>query len=261
MKVIQLVGESQLLAGRRALGVIEVLASEPDGIAFSKLESIMGLSAPSLSRLLKMLIDEAWIETDHQGKYLVAPRTMTLARKLSGHWSEYELVEPLVRDLAYASGDSACFARFANDSFVLTAKVEMPSSFHFIELFKRNFELHNNGIAITLMAYEDPELIRYLLEEQVQESEMKAYFELFKKIRKDNYYIDRVGAVTRIAVPVPYDDGRSIRGVMAVASIKLAERDIESRRQLVIKAAADAAKRLADIDSRAGEAITSVSAS
>ena len=108
---------------------------------------------------------------------------MTLDRHLSGHWSEHEIIKPVVKDLAIATGHSACFARFANDSFVLTTKTEMPSSFHFIELYFKHYELHDNGMALALLTYQEPETARYLLDEQIGDGDIEEFVALLQKIQ------------------------------------------------------------------------------
>ncbi len=239
-----MVGENQLLAGRRALSIVDALSRAPEGLSFSKLESEIGVSAASLSRLLKMLLNEGWIETEQRGRYVVGARTMTLARHLSGHWSEHEIIEPVVKDLAIATGHSACFARFANDSFVLTTKTEMPSSFHFIELYFKHYELHDNGMALTLLAYQEPETARYLLEEQIGDNDIDEFVALLQKIRRDGYHISREGAVTRIAVPVHQGVGHTVKGVVAIAAINMNTNETEECLNSVRIAAEEAERRL-----------------
>ncbi len=239
-----MVGENQLLAGRRALNVVDALSRAPEGLSFSKLESEIGVSAASLSRLLKMLLNEGWIETEQRGRYVVGARTMTLARHLSGHWSEHEIIEPVIKDLAFTTGHSACFARFANDSFVLTTKTEMPSSFHFIELFFKHYELHDNGMALALLAYQEPETARYLLEEQVGERDIEDFVALLAKIRADGHHVSREGPVTRIAVPVHQGLGHTVKGVVAIAAINMDPNDSGKCLKSVRIAAEEAERRL-----------------
>lgn len=239
-----MVGENQLLAGRRALSIVDALSRAPEGLSFSRLESEIGVSAASLSRLLKMLLNEGWIETEQRGRYVVGARTMTLARHLSGHWSEHEIIEPVVKDLAIATGHSACFARFANDSFVLTTKTEMPSSFHFIELYFKHYELHDNGMALTLLAYQEPETARYLLEEQIGDNDIEEFVALLQKIRRDGYHISREGAVTRIAIPVHQGVGHTVKGVVAIAAINMNTNETEECLNSVRIAAEEAERRL-----------------
>ncbi len=239
-----MVGENQLLAGRRALIILDTLSRTPEGMSFSKLESEIGVSAASLSRLLKMLLNEGWIETEQRGHYVVGARAMTMARHLSGHWSEAEIIEPVVKNLAFETGHSACFARFANDSFVLTTKTEMPSSFHFIELYFKHYELHDNGMALTLLAFQAPETALYLLEEQVGEREIGHYDTILQRIRRDGHNVSQEGAVTRIAVPVHQSPGHTVRGVMAIAGINVDPKETDSCLKSVYAAAEEAEQRL-----------------
>lgn len=239
-----MVGENQLLAGRRALSVVDALSRAPEGLSFSKLEVEIGVSAASLSRLLKMLLNEGWIETEQRGRYVVGARTMTLARHLSGHWSEHEIIEPVVKDLAIATGHSACFARFANDSFVLTTKTEMPSSFHFIELYFKHYELHDNGMALTLLAYQEPDTARYLLEEQIGDSDIEEFVARLQTIRREGHHISREGAVTRIAVPVHQGVGHTVKGVVAIAAINMNPDETDQCLKSVCVAAGEAERRL-----------------
>lgn len=237
-----------MLAGRRALIILDTLARAPEGLSFSKLEAEIGVSAASLSRLLKMLLNEGWIDTEQRGHYVVGARAMTMARHLSGHWSEAEIIEPVVRTLAFETGHSACFARFANDSFVLTTKTEMPSSFHFIELYFKHYELHDNGMALTLLAYQTPETALYLLEEQVGEAEIARLDEQLQRIRRDGYNISKEGAVTRIAVPVRQEPSHTVRGVIAIAGINVDPKDAASSLKSVVAAAEEAERRLDNRD-------------
>lgn len=239
-----MVGENQLLAGRRALSVVEALSRTQQGMSFSMLQDHMGVSAASLSRLLKMLLDEGWIELDQQGRYGVGARLMTLSRQLAGHWSEHEVIEPVIRDLALQVGHSACFARFANDAFVLTAKTEVASSFHFIDLFTKHYEMHDNGMALTLLAYVDPDTALYLLEEQVEGGDAQAFTDLLPAIREAGHHISFEGAVTRITVPV-YMGGQSfVRSVVSIAALNLDPAKCDEVLDHVRSAAVEAGQRL-----------------
>lgn len=248
-----MVGGSQLLAGRRALNIIDALSLAPEGLSFSQLEATIGVSAATLSRLLKMLLDESWIETEQKGLYVIGARMMTVARHLSGHWSEHEIIEPVVKELAFLTGHSACFARFANDSFVLTTKTEMPSSYHFIELYYKHSILHDNGMALALLAHQDPETALYLLEEQVNDS-IEDYMALLQKIQREGNHISHESSVTRIAVPVRHGIGHTVKGVVAIAAINMDTSDTDRCLEAVRNAAFEAERRLSTSGETAREA-------
>lgn len=244
MKVPNVTGENQLLSGRRALAIIDALAKSPGSTSFSQLETEIGVSAASLSRLLKMLLDEGWVENDKDGKYIVGSRMMILARHLHGHWSENEILSPIIQDLAQACGHSACFARYANDSFVLTAKTEMPSSFHFIDLFFKAYRMIDNGMAMALLAFQSPDEVNGLLEEQTSEDNIDRELALFETIRKDGYHISEAGAVTRITAPVRWGVGHTVKGAVSVAAIGLERAKAEQILESVREAAAESERRL-----------------
>ena len=73
-----------LVAGRRSLEVMELLARSPSGQSFNAIEVELGISASSLTRLLKMLADEGWITTDAPRKYVIATRFNKLADMVNG---------------------------------------------------------------------------------------------------------------------------------------------------------------------------------
>ncbi len=248
MKIGLVMGESQLLSGRRALSLVETLASEPDGLSFSELGASIGVSAASLSRLLKMLSSEGWVENGPSGEYAVGTRMMTLARHIVGHWSEHEILEPVVQDLANATGHSACFARFANDAFTLTAKTEMPSSYHFIELFALNRDLVSNGMGLTLLAHQDPNAARQIIAETVGGQACAGYLDRLAEIREAGCFVSEESIVTRIVVPVRSGVGPTVKGVIAIACLKPAVSEVKKYLHDVRRAAAEAERRLAHSD-------------
>ena len=250
----RMVGENQLLAGRRALSVVEALARSPEPMSFSKLEEVIGVSSATLSRLLKMLLSEGWIEMEPQGKYAVGSRLNTVARHLSGHWSEHEIVDPVIKELAFETGHSACFARYANDSFVLTSKAEMPASFHFIDLFQKHYEMHNNGMALTLLAYVDPQTARYLLQEQIGNEQLEQVEKLFARIRSEEIHVSQEGAVTRVTVPIFLRNHTLVKSAVSVAAIGLEDQAIPRIKSAVRDAAQEITRRFEKYN-RSAEAI------
>jgi len=254
MKAIKVAAESQLLSGRRALSLVETLARVPGGLTFSRLETAIGVSAASLSRLLKMLLNEGWVENEPSGKYAIAARMMTLARHLNGHWSEHEILEPVVQELARLTGHSACFARFANDAFTLTAKTEMPSSYHFIELFTKNYDNVSNGMGLTLLAYQDPDTARYIIEEAVGGKPCVDTLNGIRNIREAGFFVNEESTVTRISVPVHAGIGNTINGVIAIAGLKLTASEIGKCLNNVQRAAEEAEHRLSHSERNARSA-------
>lgn len=237
-----------MLSGRRALRAVELLARAPEGLAFSRLERALEISSASLARLLRMLVAEGWTQTNAAGHYIVGPKLMVLSRHLARHWSDHELLEPIVVDLARATGHSACFARFANDGFVLTAKREMPSSFHFIDLFWVNHDLLPNGIvngmALCLLAHADGEVVARLLR-TASPAQQALAAEKMAEFRARGSLVSPEEHVLRVIAPVHGGQEGGISGVIAIAALNPDRVLIEECVEQVRRAAKVAERRLA----------------
>ena len=208
----------------------------------------MDMSSASLSRLLRMLLDEGWVRNDGDGSYVAGAKLLQLGRHLNGHWSEHELVEPIVQRVALRTGHSSCFARFANDCFVLTAKTEMPSSYHFIDLFWDNRDLITNGMGMALLAYQEQEVAAFFIEEKAGAERVADLLDLLADIRRDGHYVSRENHVLRIMAPVRAGLGNRVKGLIAIAAIDPDNVVIDDCIAIVKAAAREAEQRLSSAE-------------
>lgn len=208
---------SALVTGRRSLEIIELLARSPSGMNFGAIEQQLGLSASSLSRLLKMLTDEGWITTNHRRKYVVANRAHKLAELLSGRWSESEIVKPIVDRLAQTHGHSACFAKYANYGFVLIHKLEIASSYHFIDTYRINNELLTNEIGLVLLAHQRAEHANQVVARSVAHGNVEAVRARLNERRSQSICEAQEGFVRRIVAPAFAAGQERPVGVVSVA--------------------------------------------
>lgn len=95
----------------RALGVLEALASRPDGLRLAELARIAGCHKSTASRLLATLDRYGYVARESRsGRYALGLKVLTLAhRKLSDMAIQQEC-EPIVRDLVELSGETASVA-------------------------------------------------------------------------------------------------------------------------------------------------------
>ncbi len=148
---------------RRGLKLLDLLAGRHP-VTFSYLREGLGdLPATTLSRLLKVLLEEGWVLRDAQGHYGLAPGGVDFARRCIGGLDEGELLAPLVERLAEETGESAAFAQFREIGFFFLAKREAPSSYHYIPLYQLNPDLKDNGFGFLCLAFQRDDLIRYRL--------------------------------------------------------------------------------------------------
>ncbi|MBN1864605.1 MAG: helix-turn-helix domain-containing protein, partial [Victivallales bacterium] len=123
-----------LLGLRRGLRVLELLAGTVDtGLGFGRLREEFGDLAPStVSRVLKVLMDEGYVEPGGFGRgYVLGARARDFALRVSGHASTAQRMEVHVERLALESGHSAAYFELAGAGVVLRVKSERPDAFHY----------------------------------------------------------------------------------------------------------------------------------
>ena len=117
---------------RRGGRILEILSASEAGETFSELCRRCGDLAPgTMSRLLRTLTEEAWVEHDDGGAYRLGDRAFALARQTLGVVSRSALVQPELESLAGITGESAAFFNLEADGFRLLSKVEMEGSYHY----------------------------------------------------------------------------------------------------------------------------------
>ncbi|MBD3240627.1 MAG: helix-turn-helix domain-containing protein [Chitinivibrionales bacterium] len=147
--------KQQLAPLRRGIGILRAVAQHDDWSTFTGLqEALEGLPAPTLSRLLKVLVDERLVEKDSvHGRYRRGPALLELAHLVLGSLPKARLLQPVLDSLADQTGQSAALFAFDSDAIVMVAKAERPNSCHFIDVGSRNVDLARHGFARVILAH------------------------------------------------------------------------------------------------------------
>lgn len=145
----------QLPALRRGIDVLRTLALNTGWTSFSHIQQALGgVPAPTMSRLLKVLVDEELVErSEDHGRYRRGPALLDLAHLVLGSLPKARMLQPLLDSLADATGQSAALFEFDSDAIVMVAKAERPNSCHFIDVGARNTDLGRHGFARTILAH------------------------------------------------------------------------------------------------------------
>lgn len=215
-----------LAAGRRALAILELVARRRGGYSFSELGTETKLSAASLTRLLKMLVDEDWL--DHHTKdspYAVGARLLQLADDLNVHAPGIDIAAPIVRDLATRTGHSACIATIRDDHFILLTKTERRDSYHFIDVMTPNRDWIDNAIGEILLAFQPAAVVSEIYRQHYQRDVSEADFARFEAIRDARSICRAEGHVTRMVVAVQPDETEPVRHVLALTALNAARPD------------------------------------
>ncbi len=187
--------KQQLAPLRRGIELLRGVARSDGWCTFSGLqETLGGVPAPTLSRLLKVLMDERLLEKDaFHGRYRKGPALLDLAHLVLGSLPKARIVQPVLDSLADETGQSAAFFTFDNDAIVMVAKAERPNSCHFIDIGARNVDVARHGFARVILAYMDAAESRRLIELAPYRPEMgmRALRTHLTAIRSDGFCVER----------------------------------------------------------------------
>lgn len=114
----------------RGLRVLRALAEARAGdLTFGNLQELLeDCPAPTLSRLLKTLQAEGYVEKTRDGRYTRGPEIDALARVLSGGCSLIEAAVLSMKQFALETAESIGFGQLFEDRVVLVEKVEVIDS-------------------------------------------------------------------------------------------------------------------------------------
>lgn len=230
MKVDSFKNESKesgaLMTGRRALGLIELIARRRGGYSFSELSIATELSSASLSRLLKMLVAEEWIHhADHTGTYSIGSRLLQLSDDMRVHSPSIDIIQPVVRDLALKLGHSVCLAAFQGDFFTLLAKTERRESYHFIDVLTPNADWIDNGMGQFLLSFQPAQVAQRIYQLHFKKSVPAADLARFEAARHDRSMVREEGHVTRIIAAIQTDPAQRVEHLISVAAMSSARPD------------------------------------
>lgn len=226
------------MTGRRSLALLEMIAQRRGGYSFSQLVTATGLSAASLTRLLKMLVAEGWIyHASHDGMYSVGARMLQLSDDLRVHNPSIDIVAPIVRDLAMSIGHSACLAAFNGDFFTLLTKTERMDSYHFIDVYTPNADWIANGMGRLLLSFQPLSVVEKIYRLHFKMSVPPEHIAAFEEIRARGWLISEEGYVTRFVVAVQPDPAFPVEHLVSVAAMSSRQPDTTDILQKVEAAA------------------------
>jgi len=197
------------------LSVLEEVCASPTPMRFAALEQASGAARSTLIRLLRILVDEGWLEKE-RGGYMAGPR-LTALRNPQGIEERLRSVShPLLEELAASSGNTAGVFAVAEEENVLVDKVIHPAAVTMRDIgSRRGLEGTSPWGWIILQGKENavldaavPDAIRTEVEQAWSDLDQKGWC-----------MDDQVGMdlVCRMAVPLSATGSGSLFGVLALA--------------------------------------------
>jgi len=186
--------KTQLAPLRRGIVILKALAEHDGWMSFTKLTEACGdLAAPTLSRLLKVMVEEQLVEKHPEnGNYRPGKAFLILAKTALYGMPWAETIQPVVDSLAQQTKQSAAFFRFDHDAIIMIAKFEIPDSCHYIPLHARNTGIIHHGFAQPILAYLPREQLQQIIairSTQLTEP-LSTYYKLLSKVRDEGFCIE-----------------------------------------------------------------------
>ena len=221
---------------RHALEILHHLAGEPRGLSFTELKSRLGVPPTTASRLLKVLIEERFLEKTSWGHYRVGPRLAGIAQRWSGGSAYAVVVEPVVDELATTSGESAAWVEWGPAGITFRAKREMPESYHYMAVGQTNRNPIANGFGQVALAWHPDQLDNF-----GQPRHRRVLRDELPVIRKRAVHVHRDLGL-RLCAAVSDRDG-GLAGVIGISSLRFTMPATERQAlKLLVRTAAERAR-------------------
>ncbi len=240
----------QLVGLRRGFSVLTLLAKEEAGLTFNGLQEATDLAPPTLSRLLKVMLDESWLMHNKvTGLYQLGDGAVRFAASVHTPSTREARVQPIIDALALRTKQSTAYFELSGAGLVLLAKHDHPDSFRYIDQYAYTPDLAAHSFGKVILAFMSQPARTRLLAEAVTDPRMsdKAFSALLEEIRRDELFtgIDGCNALLKRVVAPVYEDGRIV-GSLGTTSfdLGLGGRDLAIVQAAVRSAAEQAAKRL-----------------
>lgn len=218
---------------RSSLAILAQLA-DSGGLPFTRLRRAVNLPAATVSRLLKVLAEEGWVTGGGPEPWRPGSAYRAAAWRLAPNADLAALVQPVIDQLAEASGESAAFVEWGGDGIVFRAKRERSESFHYMDVGNRNRLVVEHPFALTCLAHSDPaSWRRFAAPARRAGIDLEA---LLTRIRADGVYVGHDKG-QRIAAPVIVHGGAFVGalGVTRIPTTDLDPRQLDRLRKLVIE--------------------------
>lgn len=240
-------------AAKRALELIEQVASSREPVRLSELARRLGLPKSSAHALARTLDEEGFLERDRRGAYTLGPRLLSLLGRLPDRLQLPRVARPVLQELVEDLGETALVGVRRNTDVVYIEQVETPQFMRYVAPLGEPRPLHCTSIGKVLLAGlpgdEADVLLRsaplqaFTVYTKVEISSIVAELEA---IRRQGFSMNReesVSGVTGVAVPI-YEGGRAGSPPLAGVSMVGPTERMATKLDVVPERLMDAAARI-----------------
>lgn len=216
--------EKQKLMGlQRGLNLIKILSTKAQGCSFNEVQSIIDLPSPTLSRLLKALVQSDYvIKNADTGRYEVGREAVVLARAIIGSIPRENIIMPVLDMVAKRTGESGAYFELEGDNIVIRAKREHAESFHYMPIFGKNNRFAHGFLQVILAFLPEEKTVKFLEKLDEVPLSREEWEKRMERVREQMLYIDdneSHQSVMRITAPVFYGESRKIIGSIGITAL------------------------------------------
>lgn len=236
--------------------VLQIVAEHTEGVTFTQLAEATGLPRSTSHRIASALCGVGYLEhmEDAKGTYVLGPALLSLLRSTALADSRLLAFKDALQFLSNKLGETAFFARFANDQVqLMEAVTPQPQNRSFVHPGVGPRPLSKCSSSKAILAYTSPEEVERLLNLEIlpglkEKATAKGFLAQLRKVAQDGYAIcdgEIEPGIYSLACPVPVGNmmGLYSLGVVGPATRLKAMPDGELAR-IVKSAAAIASEQL-----------------
>lgn len=241
----------------RAFTLLEVIANEPRGVGLTELSGVTGLHSSTVFHLLKTMVGLGYLRRGPKNKnYFIGSRLFCLAASARNELMLVMAADPVLRELALATGESCLFGiRAIDDLAIVVGKAEGNGVFQISDRLGGARPAHCTGMGKVLLAYLSAErLDLYLGTHELKAFTPNTITERARleaelvEIRRSGLALDDAefhADLRCIAAPVR-DFTHQVIGALALSgpSWRLSMQSLQARAGVLKKAAEDLSTRL-----------------
>jgi IclR family transcriptional regulator, KDG regulon repressor len=208
--------------------VLERIAHTTQGLSYAEIQTATQIPTASLTRILGVLVNRAYLAKANDGKYKLGVQLFALGAIAGQQMDLLATVVPILNKLRDAAQETVEFAVLQGGELTILAKAESERSIRLFSQTGYRFKrLHVSGLGKVALAYMDPpEIEAYLAQADWTATTPKSITDPgvlrreLDQIRKRGYAFDDCEVredIRRFAAPV-FDAAGKFAGVIGIAA-------------------------------------------
>src|SRR3954465_11476784 len=190
--------ENPSVAVERALGMLEAVAQEPDGLSNAEISRKLQIPKSSASYILRTLEQQNYLNRDDQsGKYRVGLKILSLSRGALSGIDVREVALPIMRRLVDKTNLTCHLAILDGPEAVYIEKVEPTGFIRMDTWVGRRMRVHATSVGKSLVAHISSERLEKMIAERSMEKRtpktittLPRLLKELEKVRTQGYAVD-----------------------------------------------------------------------